>query len=312
MEGVGRDVVDGGGGRDVVHKAAHRDELALGALGLLPTAEELHEEVAAVALVEELGDEVEVRHEGGLEDDGHVGRVEQLDGVRLLHAAAALGADGEVHAEALEVDHDEEHEDGGQEVGAVGQVLAVEGLLEGAGLVRAGKEQMEEGDDGALELRPTPLVDGGGGERLPDDVLADVGGDEEGDTGAETVALLEELVEADDNDAGHEELEDDENRVASTELADVAVHARDHVRDGLTNGDEDAEKLLRAVHESPVLLHGVVNLDDLGSSEELDYQPRRHDRGDTELHARPAIGRHDNAGPVEGVGARVGLDAIER
>ena len=41
-----------------------------------------------------------------------VGGVEELDGVGLLHAAAALAADGQVHAEALEVDdHQEDDRD---------------------------------------------------------------------------------------------------------------------------------------------------------------------------------------------------------
>ena len=53
---------------------------------------------------------------------------------------------------------------------------------------------MEEGDDGALELGAAAGVDSGRGERLPDDGLADVGRDEEGDAGAEAVALLQQLV----------------------------------------------------------------------------------------------------------------------
>jgi hypothetical protein len=40
--------------------------------------------VAHIPLVEELREEVEVGHEGGLQDDGHVRRVEQLDRVRPL------------------------------------------------------------------------------------------------------------------------------------------------------------------------------------------------------------------------------------
>jgi len=49
-----------------------------------------------------LGDEVEVGDEGGLQDDGHVGGVEELDGVRALLAPGALGAHREHHTEALQ------------------------------------------------------------------------------------------------------------------------------------------------------------------------------------------------------------------
>lgn len=52
---------------------------------------------------------------------------------------------------------------------------------------------MEEVDDSPLELRPPPVGrDGVGGEGLPDDGLADVGGDEEGDSGGKAVAAVKD------------------------------------------------------------------------------------------------------------------------
>ena len=243
---VRRDVPEAGGRGDVVRQAAHGDELA-GALGLLPAAEELDQEVASVALVQQLGDEVEVGHQCGLQDDWHVRRVEELDGVGLLHAAAALGRHGEVDPEALEVDHHEEDQDRGQQVGDVRQVGAVESLLERAHLVAAGEKEVEERDDGTLELGTLSGVHGRGAERLPDDALALVGRDEEGDTGTETVSLGQELVEQDDDDARHEELDDDQDGVARAEIADITVDAGNDVGDSLADGDENAEELLGAV-----------------------------------------------------------------
>lgn len=49
-----------------------------------------HEEVASVTVVQQLAQEVKVGHERRLEDDGHVGRVEQLDGVRPLLSPVLL------------------------------------------------------------------------------------------------------------------------------------------------------------------------------------------------------------------------------
>ena len=43
-------------------------------------------------------------------------------------------------------------------------------------------------------------------EGLPDDVLADVGRDEQADAGPQAVAVLQELVQADDDDAREEQL----------------------------------------------------------------------------------------------------------
>jgi len=53
---------------------------------------------------------------------------------------------------------------------------------------------MEERDDRTLELGTAAVVDGRGGESLPHDVLADVGGDEQRDSRAKTVALLQKLI----------------------------------------------------------------------------------------------------------------------
>ena len=147
---------------------------------------------------------------------------------------------------------------------------------------------MEERDDGALKLGPAARVDGGGREGLPDDVLANVGGDEEGDARAEAVALLEELVEGDDDHARGEELRDDEDGVSPPEGVEVAVHAREDVGHGLADGDEDAEELLGAAEEGAVLLEGLVHLDDARAREELHDQARRDDGGDAQLHERAA------------------------
>ena len=86
----------------------------------------------------------------------------------------------------LEVDDYTEDEDGGEEIHEVGEVLPVEGLSQGPDLVLAGGEEVEQRDDGPLELGAAPGVDGGGGEGLPHDRLADVGRDEQGDAGAKT------------------------------------------------------------------------------------------------------------------------------
>lgn len=49
-------------------------------------------------------------------------------------------------------------------------------------------------------------VDGGGAEGLPDDCLTDVGRNEKRDTRAQTVALLEQLVQQQDNQTCNKEL----------------------------------------------------------------------------------------------------------
>eukprot|EP00982_Pelagococcus_subviridis_P016771 31497-Pelagococcus_subviridis.AAC.19 len=247
VQRVRRDVAQGRRRGDVVHEPADGDELP-GGLALLPPPQELHEEIPSEALEQELGDEVKVRHERGLQDDRHVARVEQLDRVRLLQSSrVALGPHGEVHAEALEVDHHEEDQNRREEVRDVRQVRAVKRLLQRPELVFPRDDEVEQRDHRAFELRAAAGVDRRRGERFPDDGLALVRRDEQRDAASEAVSFRQHLVEADDDHARHEELQDDEDRVPRAEVADVAVDPGDDVRDGLADRDQHAEELLRAV-----------------------------------------------------------------
>ena len=159
----------------------------------------------------------------------------------------------------------------GQQAREVGAVGAVEGVLDGADLVPLGEERGHQRHDRALELRARLTCDREGGEGLPGDHLAGVGGDEEGDAGPEAVAVdapglgaLQEVVQEHDHDAGRDELEDDEGRVQGAKLrGDVAVHARKDVRDGLAGRDEQGQELLHAVVERLVLLDVRVDRDEL-------------------------------------------------
>jgi hypothetical protein len=85
------------------------------------------------------------------------------------------------------------------------------------------EQEVEHRDDGTFEFGATADVDGGGGEGLPDDGLADVGGDKQVDAGSETVALLEELVEEDDDEGGDDELDDEEQANTGTKVTWLAI-----------------------------------------------------------------------------------------
>ena len=67
-----------------------------------PSSQQLDDEVCAIALVQQLGDEVQVRDQGRLQNDGHVGGVEQLDGVLLLLPSPLLATHWQIHPEPLQ------------------------------------------------------------------------------------------------------------------------------------------------------------------------------------------------------------------
>lgn len=56
-------------------------------------------------------------------------------------------------------------------------------------LVLPSCQQVEQSNDCTLKFSATPSVDGGRGEGLPDNGLANVCGNEEGDTRTKTIAL---------------------------------------------------------------------------------------------------------------------------
>lgn len=216
------------------------------ALASLPDSDHLNQKVVAEARVEHLTDEEDVGGKSRLEHDGHVGGVEETDGVRTAHTTLARGLDGDLDAETLEVDDGAEDGNGGDQVHDVGQVLAVEGLLEGKLLVGPGDQKVDKGDDGTLELGTSASVDGGRRESLPDDRLADVGSDEEGDTAAETVALLEELIEENDDQSGGKKLDNEENADTGAKVRGLAVETGQDVNAGLAEGQDNGKELGRS------------------------------------------------------------------
>ena len=73
-----------------------------------------------------------------------------------------------------------------------------------------GEKKVEKSDNSALKFAAAADVDSGGRKGLPDDALTNVGGDEQVDTTAESVTLLEEFVEEDDDEGGRDELDDEQ------------------------------------------------------------------------------------------------------
>ena len=178
VNGVEESLLEVQRGRHVVGDTGGSIELG-GSLTGLPHSEELDKNVVGEAGVQHLTDQEDVGAQSGLQHDGHVGGVEEAHGVRTAHATLAGRLDGDLNTEALQVDDSGEDEESGQKVHDVGQVLAVECLVQGTLLVGPGQEKVEESDDGTLELRATAGVDSRGGEGLPDNGLANVGSNEQ-------------------------------------------------------------------------------------------------------------------------------------
>mmetsp|Transcript_16061 Transcript_16061/g.36884 ORF Transcript_16061/g.36884 Transcript_16061/m.36884 type:complete len:487 (-) Transcript_16061:48-1508(-) len=310
LEGVDEDGREGGGGGDVVREAASGARVALGVFG--PRAEEGDDGVAAEAAVEDLEHKVQVGHEGGLEDDGHVARVKELDVEIPRHVAARLVLELKGDLPPLEVDDNDRHDDGGDEVGNVGEGLAVESVTDGGELVGASEEHVEQGDDGAMELGATADVERRGAEGVPHNGLAHVGRDEERDGRTESVSLLEQVIEHHDDETGEGKLEDDQDGVDGTKIGNVSVHSREDVGHSLGKDDDEGEELLGGVEEATILVSLHRDLDETSTLDELHDGRGSHDGGDTQLHEGPSVRGHDHAKPVKWIGGALLVDAVKR
>ena len=189
----------------------------------LPNTKHLDENVIRETAEEHLGEDEDVGGQGGLQHDGHVGGVEELDGVGATLSTEPVGLDRDLDAESLKVDDSGENDDGGDEVHDVWKATTPESLAKCATLVVPGEEEVEEGNKSTLEFWSTAGVDGCGGECLPDDGLANVGSNEERDTGTETVTLLEKLIEEDNDESGDDELNDQQKADSSAEVTWLAI-----------------------------------------------------------------------------------------
>jgi len=92
---------------------------------------------------------------------------------------------------------------------------------------------MEETNNCALEFRPTPSINSCWGKRLPDNVLADIGRNKEGNPRPNSVSLLKHFIEENDNHARSTELKNQKNDDPPPEIRRTAVDSRGNVHDSL-------------------------------------------------------------------------------
>jgi len=92
---------------------------------------------------------------------------------------------------------------------------------------------VHESNDRALKFGTTTGVNSGGREGLPHDRLANVGGNEEGNATAKTIALLEELVEENDDETSNDKLDHKQDADTSAEVRWLSVEPRDNVNNSL-------------------------------------------------------------------------------
>lgn len=100
-----------------------------------------------------------------------------------------------------------------------------EGVLEGGCFALCEYHFVEKVDDTAFELGVVSSADGHRGDAFPHNVLRNVAGNEEGDATADTLPFVEQFVQEDDQERGHDQLAYHQHGGASPDGAHVSVHA---------------------------------------------------------------------------------------
>ena len=150
----------------------------------------------------------------------------------------------------MEIDDGSEGREGCNEIHHVWQVLAVKGLFQGPCFIIPGEQEMEQTNDRTLELGPSSSVDGRGRKCLPNNVLADICGDEQGNTASDSITFLKHLVEKDDNHTSGDKLGNKENDNSPTKFGGFSIQSRRDVHNGLSERQDQGK------YYGLVALHG--------------------------------------------------------
>mmetsp|Transcript_1989 Transcript_1989/g.4491 ORF Transcript_1989/g.4491 Transcript_1989/m.4491 type:complete len:302 (+) Transcript_1989:837-1742(+) len=299
MEGIVENLGKRGRRRNVVGNSSNWNLLSRSSVNILPLSEQTNQNVGRSTVVQELGDKVQVGNQSSLQNDRHVGSVEQLDGVGSLLSTVLLVLDRKFDSPSLEVNNNHKDDDSCHQVCHVGKVLTGKGLSECRDLVLSGNKQVEESNDSTFEFSSTTSVEGGRRKGLPDNGLANVGGNEKRNTRTKSVSLLQEFIKSQDNQTGAEELGNDQNSVTGTNGTNVTIHSRNNVSNGFTSCDKDTEQLLSTREESTIFLNVVVDLNNTGTGKKLHDQTRSNNGTDTKFHQSSTVRSKDNSHPVE-------------
>ena len=107
VDRVSKSFIESSGWGNIVDKTTNGDDLTL-ISSFLPASEDRGNEASLEVSVEHLGEEVDVRYKGTHKNDGHVGGIEESDGVRSIWSCFVI-CQFQCNLEALEVYDDKEH-----------------------------------------------------------------------------------------------------------------------------------------------------------------------------------------------------------
>src|SRR5690606_26836291 len=100
---------------------------------------------------------------------------------------------------------------------------------------------MEQSNNSAFEFWTSTSVDGSWAESTPDDILADISGNEQRNTRSKTVSFLQQFVEQDHNETGNNKLKNKQQADTSTEVTRLTIQSRQYIDSGLSERQDDGK-----------------------------------------------------------------------
>ena len=128
---------------------------------------------------------------------------------------------------------------------------------------------MEQCDDCSFKFWSSPGVDGCWGESLPDDGLADVRGNEQGNTTSKPITLLQQFVQKDNNETCYHELDNQEHADTCTKIGWLSIKTCEHIDTSLAKGNDDSKEFLGGLVEFAVGLQVKIDVDEMCTSKKL-------------------------------------------
>lgn len=124
---------------------------------------------------------------------------------------------------------------------------------------------MKESNDCAFKLLAPTRVNGGGRKRAPHDGFANSRGDEQRDATAKAITLLEKFVKEDDDQAGHDKLDDQEQADTRTQIRWQTVQTGENNNTSLSEREDDGKQFLGRLVELAIGLEVKVNIDEMSA-----------------------------------------------
>lgn len=135
----------------------------------------------------------------------------------------------DIDLESLEVNYHKEHKEGRQQIMHVSNVGSVKSLMNSQQFVLFGNQKVKHVDHSPFKFDSIFSLNSDWAQGSPENILANIGGDEKRNTTSHTVSLLHKLIKQNDHHTGEEQLQDDSESWKNSNSGNISIHTTPNV-----------------------------------------------------------------------------------